>query len=112
MSRRGIPELTHLQFLVLGILRAGTRTGRHVRRALTRHGVRRTAPAFYQMMARLEDAQFVVGEYDQKVIDGQIIKERRYALTPKGDAAWTATRIFYADASEEYASRKEGVAHA
>ncbi len=112
MSPRRIPELTHLQFLVLGILRAGQRTGRHVRRALARHGVRRTAPAFYQMMARLEDAQLVAGEYDQKVVDGQIIKERRYTLTAKGDAAWTATRAFYTDAIEEYGARKPGVAHA
>ena len=33
-------------------------------------------------MARLEDAGLVAGEYDQKIVDGQIIKERRYALTP------------------------------
>jgi DNA-binding PadR family transcriptional regulator len=112
MSRRSIPELTHLQFLVLGILRSGTHTGRHVRRALSKHGIRRTAPAFYQMMARLEDAAFVSGEYDQKVVDGQIIKERRYTLTAKGDAAWTATRTFYADAIDAYGSRKPGVAHA
>ena len=112
MSRRTIPDLTHLQFLVLGILRAGTRTGRHVRRALAKHGIRRTAPAFYQLMARLEDASLVSGEYDQKVVNGQIIKERRYTLTPKGEAAWTATRTFYADAIEEYGARRPGVAHA
>ena len=38
-------------------------------------------------MARLEDAGLVAGQYEQKVVDGQIIKERRYALTPRGDAA-------------------------
>lgn len=112
MSRRRIPDLTHLQFLVLGILRAGTRTGRHVRRALAKHGVRRTAPAFYQMMARLEDAAFVTGEYDQKVVDGQMIKERRYGLTAKGESAWVATRAFYAEAIDEYGSGKPGIAHA
>jgi DNA-binding PadR family transcriptional regulator len=112
MSRRLIPELTHLQFLVLSILRAGTRTGRHVRRALARHGVRRTAPAFYQMMARLEDAGFVTGDYDQKIIDRQIIKERHYSLTPRGAAAWSATRSFYTDAIDEYGARKPRVAHA
>ncbi len=112
MSPRRIPELTHLQFLVLGILRGGPRTGRHVRRALARHGVRRTAPAFYQMMARLEDARYVSGEYDQKVVDGQIIKERRYTLEQKGETAWIATRTFYADAIDEYGARKPGIAHA
>ena len=112
MSPRSIPELTHLQFLVLGILRSGHRTGRHVRRALARHGVRRTAPAFYQMMARLEDARYVSGEYDQKIVDGQIIKERRYTLQPKGEAAWIATRRFYTDAIDQYGTRKPGIAHA
>jgi DNA-binding PadR family transcriptional regulator len=111
MSPRAIPEITHLQFVVLGLLRAGEKTGRHIRRALTRHGVRRSAPAFYQMMARLEDARFVSGEYDQKIVDGQIIKERRYSLTPQGEAAWSATRAFYTDAIEEYGAPRR-VAHA
>jgi DNA-binding PadR family transcriptional regulator len=97
MSRPRIPDVTHLQFLVLGLLRGGERPGRLLRRALAKHGVQRTGPAFYQMMARLEDAGLVAGEYDQKVVDGQIIKERRYALTPRGTAAWTATRAFYRD---------------
>jgi DNA-binding PadR family transcriptional regulator len=90
-----MPAITHLQFLVLGMLRAEPQLGRTVRRELTRHGVRRSGPAFYQMMSRLEDAGLVAGEYDQKVIGGQIIKERRYTLTPAGAAAWNATRDFY-----------------
>jgi DNA-binding PadR family transcriptional regulator len=112
MSRRAIPDLTHLQFLVLSILRTGARTGRQMRKALARHGVKRSAPAFYQMMARLEDAAFVDGEYDQKILDGQIIKERRYTLSAKGEAAWSATRAFYTDALEEYGERRPGIAHA
>lgn len=101
-----------MQFLVLGMLRHEERAGRHLRRALARHGVRRTGPAFYQMMARLEDAGLVAGEYDQKVVDGQIIKERRYALTPRGAAAWAATRAFYDEAIDTYGARKPRPAHA
>lgn len=93
MSPPRIPDITHLQFLVLGMLRGGDRPGRLLRRALARHGVERTGPAFYQMMARLEDAGLVAGEYEQKVVDGQIIKERRYALTSRGEAAWSSTRV-------------------
>src|SRR5688572_12950294 len=95
MSRRRIPDITHLQFLVLGMIRGESRLGRDVRRELSRHGVSRSGPAFYQMMARLEDAGLVTGEYDQKVVAGQIIKERRYALTPDGASAWRSTRDFY-----------------
>lgn len=112
MSPRRIPDITHLQFLVLGILRGGTRTGRLVRKALARHGVRRTGPAFYQMMARLEDARLVVGEYDSKIVAGQIIKERRYALTAAGESAWSSTRAFYDEAIGEYGTAKPRTAHA
>jgi DNA-binding PadR family transcriptional regulator len=110
MSPSRIPDITHLQFLVLGMLRGSPRLGREVRRALARHGVRRTGPAFYQLMARLEDAGLVGGEYDQKVVDGQIIKERRYTLTPPGAAAWSATRDFYLSKIAAF-DGGEGLAH-
>ena len=97
-----MPAITHLQFLVLGLLRGSERPGRYVRRALAKRGVTRSAPAFYQMMARLEDAGFVDGAYDQKIVDGQIIKERRYTLTSAGEAAWAATRAFYSEAIAEF----------
>lgn len=95
MSQGALPVITHLQFLVLGMLLAEPRVGRDIRRELARHGVRRTAPAFYQMMARLEDASLVDGWYDQRVVDGQLIKERHYRLRPAGLRAWNATRDFY-----------------
>jgi len=94
--------ITHLQFLVLAALRREPRFGRHVRRELSVRGVRRTAPAFYQMMARLEDAGLVLGEYDQKIVQGQIIKERRYTLTVAGEEAWKATRDFYVESFSEF----------
>src|SRR5262245_44623499 len=95
MSRRRMPDITHLQFLVLGMLRSAPQHGRLLRKELSRHGVRRSGPAFYQMMARLEESGLVEGEYDQKVISGQIIKERRYTLTSTGTVAWNSTRDFY-----------------
>ena len=102
MSPRRVPSITHLQFLVLAMLRGGPRLGRHVRRGLASHGVARTAPAFYQMMARLEDAGLIAGEYDQKIIGSQIIKERRYTLTGDGESAWKATRDFYLEALPDF----------
>jgi DNA-binding PadR family transcriptional regulator len=94
-SKDRLPEITHLQFVVLGLLVDESRAGRDIRVQLRRHGVSRTAPAFYQMMARLEDAGFVEGWYDQKVIEGQLIKERHYRLRPAGLRAWRGTRDFY-----------------
>jgi PadR family transcriptional regulator PadR len=117
MSPRRVPEITHLQYLVLALLRDGPRLGRQVRHRLSQHGVRRSAPAFYQMMARLEDAGLVAGDYDQKVIDAQIIKERRYTLTPSGEAAWRKTRDFYVETIPEFSDavarqRRKGPARA
>ncbi len=98
MQRRGsvLPEITHLQFLVLGSLRGGELPGLTIRRMLTDHGIRRSGPAFYQMMSRLEDSGLVRGRYRQKVTRGQTITERRYRLTGAGSAAWERTCEFYA----------------
>jgi DNA-binding PadR family transcriptional regulator len=88
--------LTHLQFIVIGVLLADEQSGKDIRRELKRQGVRRTGPAFYQMMARLEEAGWIDGFYTQEVVDAQIIKERRYRVKPAGVRAWTSTRDFYA----------------
>ncbi|MEZ5319877.1 MAG: hypothetical protein R2752_20915 [Vicinamibacterales bacterium] len=93
-----LPDLTHLQFVVLGALRESEQPGRAVRDALARYGVRRTAAAFYQMMARLERARLVEGWYEQVTVGDQAVTERRYRLTPVGRRAWDATRAFYARA--------------
>ena len=52
MSKRALPALTHLQYLVLGVLRTDEQPGRVLRQALATYGVRRSGPAFYQLMAR------------------------------------------------------------
>src|SRR5688500_1063257 len=91
-----LPEVTHLQFLVLAVLLdGGELPGRVVREKLAEAGQRKSGPAFYQFMARLEDAGLVEGWYDQKVVDGQIIKERRYRIAGRGVEAVEATRAFY-----------------
>ena len=92
-----LPEITHLQFSILAFLQGGERNGKAVREQLAGAGMRRSGPAFYQLMARLEDAGLVLGRYDQKVVDGQIIKERFYSISPVGVVAWEATRDFYVE---------------
>lgn len=96
MSGDRLPIITHLQFVVLDLLRDQPRAGRDIRQELGRYGVRRSAPAFYQMMARLEDSSYIEGWYEQHVIDGQLIKERNYRIRPAGVRACSATRNFYA----------------
>ena len=89
------PNVTHLQFQVLGILIGGTKSGQSIRSELLRQGVKKSGPGFYQLMARLEDAGFVKGWYEQRQIGDQAVKERFYHLTGKGSQTWRRTKDFY-----------------
>lgn len=93
-----LPPLTSLQYLVLGTLRDGEQPGRVVRDVLAQHGARRSAAAFYQMMARLERARLVEGWYEQITVGDQAVTERRYRIRPAGVRLWEETRAFYARA--------------
>jgi len=90
-----LPQLSHLQFVVMGTLLENEAPGREIRDLLAKYGHRRSGPAFYQLMARLEDAQLVDGRYEQIVVDGQVIKQRWYRVTAKGANEWRRCRDFY-----------------
>ena len=96
-----LPRLSHLQFLVLGILLNEELRGRDLRSRLAEFGVRKSGPAFYQLMARLEDANFLTGRYEQEIVEGQIIRERCYKIRAPGVAAWNECRAFQATIMEE-----------
>ena len=105
MQTRRIPKITHLQFLVLGLLRDAEQPGRVIREALAAHGVRRSAPAFYQLMARLERDRLVDGWYEQVSAGDQAVTERRYRLRPAGAKLWTEARDFYSTLIAQAAPR-------
>ena len=90
-----LPRLTHLQFLVVSELVRQPTPGRDLRERLRKAGVRQSGPAFYQLMAGLEDGGFVSGWYEQQVIDGQIIRERHYKALAAGTRAAAESREFY-----------------
>ena len=81
MSKPQLPALTHLQFLVLGVLRNEDLPGRTLREVLSGYGIRRTGPAFYQLMARLEKDRLVDGRYEQITVGDQAVTERHYRIT-------------------------------
>ncbi|MEE8587149.1 MAG: PadR family transcriptional regulator [Acidobacteriota bacterium] len=87
--------MSHLQFAVLSILSGQGRPGREVREQLRKMGFRRTLAAFYQLMARLEEAGLVEGAYQRVEADGQFLRERRYRITALGQEAWQAAADFY-----------------
>lgn len=97
-----VPKLSNLQFLVLGTLRAGPLTGREIRDRLAEFGFRKTGPAFYQLMSRLEDSAFVEGWYTQEIVQGQIIRERNYRIQPAGATTWEANRDFHIEVIQRF----------
>lgn len=97
-----VPELSHLQIAVLDALGAKELSGRELREALKQRKISKSGPAFYQIMGRLEDAKFVAGRYDEKVIEGQRIKERRYLLTGEGSKALRNAVNFYTPITARY----------
>jgi hypothetical protein len=90
-----LPEISHLQFAILDTLGSSSLSGKALRRGLADRQIKKSGPAFYQIMARLEEAKFVKGWYEQEIIDGQIIKERNYEITGAGLRALNGTKSFY-----------------
>jgi DNA-binding PadR family transcriptional regulator len=105
MSPTRLPPITHLQFLVLGCLLNEEQPGRTIRETIAEYGVRRSGPAFYQMMSRLERAKLVEGWYEQVVVGDQAVTERRYRIRPAGARVWRETSEFYRTATPLRAQR-------
>ena len=66
-----------------------------VRDTIAGYGVRRSAPAFYQMMSRLERDGLIEGWYEQITVGDQAVTERRYRIKAAGSRLWNQTRAFY-----------------
>jgi len=91
-----IPRLSHLQGAVLQILLSSRISGKELRKKLAEdYEIFTSGPAFYQLMARLEEVKYVEGAYQQKNIDGQIIKERHYQILGNGIRALDELSIYY-----------------
>jgi DNA-binding PadR family transcriptional regulator len=94
-----LPDLTHLQMVLIEALGARRMSGRELRAALKKLKVNKSSPAFYQLMSRMEEGDFVKGEYEDKTIEGVPIRERFYRITGHGVKAYDAARRFYAERS-------------
>jgi DNA-binding PadR family transcriptional regulator len=92
-----LPQLSHLQAAVLDALGPRELSGRELREALKQRKIKKDGPAFYQLMSRLEEAKLVEGYYDEKIVEGQRIKERRYILKGEGAKALRDTTSFYSN---------------
>lgn len=94
-----IPELTHLQYLVLTTLGGQELSGEDLREKLKEAGASKSLAAFYQLMARMEDAGFIDGRYTTTEEDGITITERHYRVSATGATARRDAYNFYLDSS-------------
>ena len=92
-----LPQLSHLQAAVLDALGPRELSGRELREALKKKKINKGGPGFYQLMSRLEEARLIEGHYDEKIVDGQRIKERRYILKGEGAKALRDISSFYSN---------------
>ncbi|MDD5165560.1 MAG: helix-turn-helix transcriptional regulator [Candidatus Pacebacteria bacterium] len=92
-----LPELTHLQFVVVNTLTDEPTLGSILRTSFAHYGSPfDSGPAFYQFMKRLEASNFIKGQYDTHMHGKQIIRQRKYTLTKKGEKAIRDLKLFYA----------------
>lgn len=62
--------------VMLRLLRPGSMSGRQLRIAMEGEGVKKSAPAFYMLMSKAEEAGLVEAWDKPKEIAGQFVNER------------------------------------
>ena len=94
---RKLPDITHLQFEILRMLiEGGELSGSELRGGLRKWGWKKSAPAFYQLMSRLQDAKHVKGIDRLDTVNGFRVKRRDYKITMDGRRAAIQLHDFYA----------------
>jgi DNA-binding PadR family transcriptional regulator len=98
MFKSKLPDLTHVQILILNSIGTERVRGRELRQRLAKQGYpTKSHPVFYQLMGRLEDKGYVEGVYQQRAIPGQGLRERVYEVTGAGQRALAKALGFYND---------------
>ena len=92
-AAHGLPNVTHLQFLVLDVLvrRPEGTSATTLRDALSEYGEDREGPKFYQMMRRLERSDFVTSWSKQFNVGGGEVARTYYRATESGRISWRIT---------------------
>ncbi len=92
-----LPSITPLQYLVLTAVMNETQAGSVIRQRLERYGAKKSLAAFYQLMARLEQAGLIHGRYVVKEEGDLTYRERLYSIADEGRAAVEQARAFFAE---------------
>jgi DNA-binding PadR family transcriptional regulator len=90
-----VPEVTHLQFLVMRLILDGVVSGRSLHKELEARGARMSRPAFYQLMMRLEDGKLLESWFERRESGGYVVRETHYRVTAPGKRAMQTVQTFY-----------------
>jgi DNA-binding PadR family transcriptional regulator len=94
-TKERMPDLSHRQFFIVDLVGDDEHSGRYIRDRLNDHGIKTSLPAFYQMMARLEDAELIRGFYVTTPVKGHVLKERHYKSLAHGRKQCQVVLDFY-----------------
>lgn len=87
--------LTCKQAAALRAILANELPGRKVRERMAKDGIKQSLPAFYILMDRMEDAGYLKGKMECKVVHGQTIRYKVYTITYAGKRALKTTLDFF-----------------
>lgn len=90
-----LPTITHLQAAILKQLRDSPLAGVAVRIGLCALGIKKEGPAFYQLMARMEEAGLIDSRKTPLTVGDQRYHECHYKITAKGRKELERTEEFY-----------------
>ena len=94
-----LPEMTALQFLVVGLLFAGPQSGTRLRRRIESSGVKIGPPSFSRLMVRMEEKGYLYAACESTPAGMRYVRPRRFEATDLGVAVWRRVREFYAIAA-------------
>lgn len=80
--------MTHLQFIALVFIsKQPGISSSQLQIRFSEFKEPRSGPAFYRLMFRLEESGWTYGTYEKHDVNGQIVRIKRYYLTPAGSVA-------------------------
>ncbi|MEQ9504462.1 MAG: helix-turn-helix transcriptional regulator [Deltaproteobacteria bacterium] len=87
-----MPALTALQYLVLRALISGELGAKDLKEVLRDNDVKKSSPAFYQLMTRLEEKGYIDAWWDE---EADHHRTRKYRITGEGQRSVHQTEAFY-----------------
>jgi hypothetical protein len=88
-------RLTPLQYLAVGLLFTGEKSGREIREAIAQRGTRLDRAGLCRLMQRLVWQKSAVVRREERVIGGRVSRECYYRATSQGVERWQRTRAFF-----------------